>query len=84
MSLLLYNMSGMFDMLPEPEVKNKLRVLRAERQWSQGELSQKLGVSRQAVNAIETEKHDPSLELAFRLSRLFGVSIEQIFEFENK
>ncbi len=71
-------------MLPEPEVKNKLRVLRAERQWSQGELSQKLGVSRQAVNAIETEKHDPSLELAFRLSRLFGVSIEQIFEFENK
>jgi len=57
--------------------------LRAERKWSQGELSQLLGVSRQAVNAIETEKHDPSLELAFRMSRLFGLSIEQIFEFEK-
>jgi putative transcriptional regulator len=64
-------------------MKNKLRVLRAERQLSQGELSQLLGVSRQAVNAIETEKHDPSLELAFRMSRLFGLSIEQIFEFEK-
>ena len=65
-------------------MKNRLRVLRAERKWSQGELSQLLGVSRQAINAIETEKHDPSLELAFRLSRLFGMPIEQIFEFEGK
>jgi len=64
-------------------VKNKLRVLRAERSWSQGELSQKLGVSRQAINAIETEKHDPSLELAFRMSRLFAMPIEQIFDFDN-
>lgn len=64
-------------------MKNKLRVLRAERQWSQGELSQRLGVSRQAINAIETEKHDPSLELAFRMAQLFEMPIEQIFEFER-
>jgi putative transcriptional regulator len=65
-------------------MKNKLRVLRAERQWSQGELSQRLGVSRQAINAIETEKHDPGLELAFKMAKLFDTSIEQIFEFEQK
>ncbi len=65
-------------------MKNKLRVLRAEREWSQGELSQKLGVSRQAINAIETEKHDPSLELAFRMSDLFGMGIEEIFTPEKK
>ncbi len=65
------------------ELKNRLRVLRAERSWSQGELSQKLGVSRQAINAIETEKHDPSLELAFRMSRLFEMPIEQIFDFDH-
>ena len=65
------------------EVKNKLRVLRAEREWSQGELSQRLGVSRQAINAIETEKHDPSLELAFRMAQLFQKPIEQIFLFEE-
>ncbi len=65
-------------------MKNKLRVLRAERQWSQGELSQRLGVSRQAINAIETEKHDPGLELAFKMAKLFDTSIEQIFEFEEK
>ena len=61
-------------------MKNRLRVLRAERGWSQAELGGRLGVSRQAVNAIETGKHDPSLPLAFRLSRLFGLSIEEIFE----
>jgi putative transcriptional regulator len=66
--------------LQEPSLKNKLRVLRAERSWSQGELSQLLGVSRQAVNAIETQKHDPSLELAFRIAQLFQMPIEQIFE----
>jgi len=65
-------------------MKNKLRVLRAERQWSQGELSLRLGVSRQAVNAIETEKHDPSLDLAFKISRLFNLPVEQIFEPENR
>jgi putative transcriptional regulator len=66
--------------LEEHSVKNKLRVLRAERSWSQGELSQLLGVSRQAVNAIETQKHDPSLELAFKIAQLFRLPIEQIFE----
>ena len=58
---------------------NSLRVLRAERDWSQGELAQRLSVSRQTVNAIETGKYDPSLELAFRIARLFNLRIEQIF-----
>jgi putative transcriptional regulator len=62
------------------EVKNRLKVLRAERDWSQAELGGRLGVSRQAVNAIETGKYDPSLPLAFRLCRLFGVPIEEIFD----
>jgi putative transcriptional regulator len=60
-------------------VKNRLRVLRAERSWSQADLADRLGVSRQTVNAIETEKYDPSLPLAFRLARLFGLPIEEIF-----
>ena len=61
-------------------VRNRLKVLRAERDWSQAELAGRLGVSRQAVNAIETGKHDPSLPLAFRLSRLFDLRIEDIFD----
>jgi putative transcriptional regulator len=61
-------------------VKNRLKVLRAERDWSQAELGGRLGVSRQAVNAIETGKYDPSLPLAFKLSRLFEVPIEEIFD----
>ena len=61
-------------------MKNRLRVLRAEHGWSQAELGARLGVSRQAVNAIETGKHDPSLPLAFRMARLFGHGIEEIFE----
>lgn len=61
-------------------MKNRLRVLRAERGWSQAEVGGRIGVSRQAVNAIETGKHDPSLPLAFRLSRLFGIGIEEIFD----
>ena len=61
-------------------MNNRLRVLRAERAWSQAELGSQLGVSRQAVNAIETGKHDPSLPLAFRIARLFGLAIEVIFE----
>ncbi len=68
----------------DSSMKNKLRILRAERAWSQGELSLRLGVSRQAINAIETEKHDPSLELAFRMAQLFGLPIEQIFEPEAR
>ena len=60
-------------------MNNRLRVLRAERGWSQAELGGRLGVSRQAVNAIETGKYDPSLPLAFKLARLFDMPIEQIF-----
>lgn len=61
-------------------MENRLRVLRAERQWSQAELGDRLDVSRQAVNAIETGKYDPSLPLAFKIARLFGMSIEEIFD----
>lgn len=64
-------------------MNNKLRVLRAERGWSQAELGGRLGVSRQAVNAIETGKYDPSLPLAFKLGRLFGMPIEEIFSDER-
>ncbi len=59
---------------------NRLKVLRAERNWSQAELGGQLGVSRQAVNAIETGKYDPSLPLAFRIARLFDRPIEEIFD----
>jgi len=60
-------------------VNNRLRILRAERSWSQQDLADKLEVSRQSVNAIETGRYDPSLPLAFRIARLFSLSIEQIF-----
>ncbi|ENY80676.1 helix-turn-helix transcriptional regulator [Sphingopyxis sp. MC1] len=60
-------------------MKNRLRVLRAERDWSQQDLADRLEVSRQSVNAIETGKYDPSLPLAFRISDLFGLPIEAIF-----
>ena len=60
-------------------MKNRLRVLRAEREWSQADLAKRLEVSRQSVNAIETGKFDPSLPLAFKLARLFGTTIEAIF-----
>ena len=63
-------------------MKNRLRVLRAERQWSQADLAQQLEVSRQSVNAIETGKFDPSLPLAFRIARLFETTIEAIFSDE--
>ncbi|ASC67222.1 transcriptional regulator [Achromobacter denitrificans] len=61
-------------------MKNRLRVLRTEAGWTQAELAERLGVSRQAVNAVETEKHDPSLDLAFRISALFKRRVEDIFE----
>jgi putative transcriptional regulator len=64
-------------------VKNKLRELRAAKEWSQADLADKLGVSRQTVNAIETEKYDPSLPLAFKVARLFKASIEEIFELDG-
>ncbi|NOT32378.1 MAG: helix-turn-helix transcriptional regulator [Planctomycetes bacterium] len=60
-------------------MKNRLRVLRAERDWSQAELAERLGVSRQTINSIETEKYDPSLPLAFALARLFERRIEDVF-----
>ena len=60
-------------------MKNKLRVLRAERNWSQETLANKLGVSRQTINAIENEKYDPSLPLAFKIAVLFSSAIEDIF-----
>jgi putative transcriptional regulator len=61
-------------------MNNKLRVLRAERSWSQAQLADLVGVSRQTINAIETGKYDPSLPLAFRLASLFELSIEEIFK----
>ncbi|MEO5707038.1 MAG: helix-turn-helix transcriptional regulator [Alteraurantiacibacter sp.] len=60
-------------------MNNTLRVLRAERQWSQQDLADRLGVSRQSVNAVETGKYDPSLPLAFRIADVFGLTIEAIF-----
>jgi putative transcriptional regulator len=64
-------------------VKNQVRLLRSGRRWTQEELGRRLGVSRQAVNAIETEKHDPSLDLAYRIAAIFGLAVEQIFENEH-
>ena len=64
-------------------MKNSLKVLRAQRNWTQATLATELGVSRQAVIAIENGKFDPSLPLAFKMSRLFGISIEQIFDDES-
>jgi putative transcriptional regulator len=63
-------------------MKNRLKVLRAERDWSQADLADRLEVSRQTINAIETGKYDPSLPLAFKIGRLFGQSIETIFDDE--
>lgn len=60
-------------------MKNRLKVLRAERDWSQAELADRLSVSRQTVNAIETGKYDPSLPLAFKIARLFGLAVETVF-----
>jgi putative transcriptional regulator len=65
-------------------VKNRLRVLRAERRWSQAELAERLGVSRQTINAVETEKYEPSLTLAFKMARLFDLQIEEIFAPEDE
>jgi putative transcriptional regulator len=61
-------------------MKNRLKVIRAERNWSQADLAERLGVSRQTINAIETEKYDPSLPLAFKVARLVGLKIEDIFQ----
>jgi len=63
-------------------VKNRIHVLRAERRWTQAELADQLNVSRQTINALETEKYDPSLQLAFSISRLFGRPMDEIFLYE--
>ncbi|MCL4673116.1 MAG: helix-turn-helix transcriptional regulator [Sphingomonadaceae bacterium] len=65
-------------------MKNRLRVLRAEREWSQQDLAERLGVSRQSVNAIETGRYDPSLPLAFRIAEVFGLPIEAIFQRDSE
>lgn len=65
-------------------MKNRLRVLRAERAWSQADLAERLGVSRQTVNSIETGKYDPSLPLAFKIARAFGLAIEAVFDPEGE
>lgn len=72
-------MDGLFRPAREQQVKNRLKVLRAENDWSQQDLAERLEVSRQSVNAIETGKYDPSLPLAFRIADLFGMAIEDIF-----
>jgi putative transcriptional regulator len=64
-------------------MKNRLRELRGAKEWSQGELAARLEVSRQTINAIETEKYDPSLPLAFKIARLFKCRIEDVFEEER-
>lgn len=67
----------------EVPMKNKLRILRAEQGWSQAKLAELSGVSRQTINAIETERYDPSLPLAFTIAKLFELSIEEIFIVEE-
>jgi putative transcriptional regulator len=61
-------------------MKNRLKLLRVERDWTQADLGDRLGVSRQAIIALESDKHDPSLDLAYRIAALFGRSVEEIFE----
>jgi putative transcriptional regulator len=61
-------------------VKNRLKVLRAERNWTQEQLSLEVGVSRYAINALETQRHDPSLDLAFRIASVFKLTVDEVFE----
>ena len=68
------------DTVEPAEMKNRLRVLRAEQEWSQAALAERLEVSRQTVNAVETGRYDPSLPLAFKIATVFGQTIEEIFE----
>ena len=65
-------------------MRNRIRVLRAEKDWSQAELAKKLQVSRQTVNAIETERYDPGLQLAFKIAFVFGLPLEEIFFRDDK
>jgi putative transcriptional regulator len=65
------------------EMKNRIRVLRAEKNWTQAELAKRLDVSRNTMNAIENNRYDPSLSLAFRLAKLFGLKMEDVFQDED-
>ena len=65
-------------------MKNKIRSMRTEREWSQEDLAQKLGVSRQTVNAIENDKYDPMLPLAYKIAKMFGKRIEDVFHLEER
>ena len=65
-------------------MKNRLKVLRAERDWTQADVADRIGVTRQTVHAVETGKYEPSLPLAFRLSRLFGLNVEEVFEYAGE
>ncbi len=65
-------------------MKNSLSTLRSRNKWSQADVANKLGVSRQTINAIETGRYDPSLPLAFKIAQLFNAAIEEIFKFEDK
>jgi putative transcriptional regulator len=65
-------------------MKNRLRTLRTAKEWSQADLAEKLGVSRQTVNAIETERYDPSLPLAFKVAQLFKMRVEEVFEPDSR
>lgn len=80
----LAQVTAVFPVTDRVAVKNKLRVLRAEREWSQADLAAWLGVSRQTVNAIEKGRSEPGLRLAFKISRLFSQPIETIFELEDR
>ena len=64
---------------PDQDMKNRIRVLRAEKGWSQAELAEKVGVSRNSINAVENGKFDPSLPLAFRIVEVFGLTVEDVF-----
>ncbi len=76
------SLHGDIDERTESAMQNKLKVLRAERNWSQAELAERLGVSRQTVNALETGKYDPSLPLTFKISHIFQLPIEEIFQYD--
>ncbi len=64
-------------------MENRIRVLRAERRWTQAELAERIGVSRNSINAIENGRHDPSLPLAFRIAKAFELPVDQVFEDES-
>lgn len=70
--------------IEDTEMKNRIRVLRAEKRWTQEDLALEVGVSRQTINAIEKEKFDPSLPTAFRIARLFDLPIEKVFDYEDE